>query len=251
MADPKAVVVHEQTAPAQGFGAALMQMLADPNIPADKMQVVMQARKEILLEEGREQFNMAYARMAPDIPQVSKNGLVELVRGGQHVGSYRFARWEDMDTVLRPILAEHGFALAFSSKERPDGVLVIGELIYRGYSKTSDILLPPDAGPGRNALQAAGGALSYGKRYTAELLLNIVRKGEDTDAVGALDRKITAKQVSELSTLLAETATELQYFLKVMVSDATELADVRERDFVRLVNALNDRKRNQANKKSA
>jgi hypothetical protein len=44
--------------------------------------------------------------------------------------------------------------------------------------------LPIDSygsGTGRNELQARGGTLAYGKRYTAEMLLNIVREGDDTD----------------------------------------------------------------------
>jgi hypothetical protein len=43
------------------------------------------------------------------------------------------------------------------------------------------MVLQLDTGPGRNQNQAMGSTLSYGKRYTAEMLLNIVREGEDTD----------------------------------------------------------------------
>jgi ERF superfamily len=231
-------------APAEAFGNALMEAMRDPAIPADKLQVVLQARREIMQAQAVEQFNVAFAHMQADIPQVTKQGLVELInRSGEFMGSYRFARWEDMDVVLRPILSRHGFTLSFSSTETEIGTIVIGELAYRGHSKYSRIKLPPDTGPGRSSLQAHGGSLSYGKRYTAELLLNIVRRGMDNDAVEVSMRKVTAQQVSELARLISETRTDVDKFLTNMATNATELGDVLDRDYHRLINALNEKGR--------
>jgi len=231
-------------APAETFGQALMQAMTDPAISAEKLAVVLQARREVMEAQAREQFNEAFSRMQLAIPQVTKHGLIELVsKDGRHLGQYRFAKWEDMDQVIRPILAEHGFSLSFSSQDQPDGVLVIGELAYRSYSKTSRIKLPPDQGPGRNPLQAYGGALSYGKRYTAELLLNIVRKGEDTDAVDVSAKKIDTGQRNVLHTMIEDTNTDMKRFLTNMVSGVDKLEDILERDYTRLVNALQEKKK--------
>jgi hypothetical protein len=230
--------------PAAGFGQTMMEILKDGSIPADKLEIVLRFQAENIERQQREAFNLRYAEMAPRIPQVNKNGLVELVnRDGKYLGSYKFAKWEDMDRVLRPILAEFSFGLAFKSKEHPDRVWVQGELMYGGYSKTSEVLLPPDTGPGRNNLQAWGGAISYGKRYTAEMLLNIVRKDADNDAIGPFgERKLDTFQVEELQQLLVETNTEPARFLEIMVSGTGEIKDILARDYTRLVNVLNQKK---------
>jgi hypothetical protein len=230
--------------PAQNFGEYMMKAVADPNITADKLEILLRVRREILEAEAREAFANAFAQMASEIPQVDKNGVVELRKGDKLVGTYNFAKWEDMDVVIRPILHTWGFALSFASRPSPKGVLLVGELAYGGFSKFSEIELPPDAGPGRGPLQAVGGAISYGKRYTAELLLNIVRRGIDDDAITVGIKRINADQVAELAKLLEDTKTTTENFLKVMVGeDITALADVRERDFARLLNALNEKKR--------
>jgi hypothetical protein len=244
MSDTGELIVRREAVPAQDFGQVLLDLLRDPNIPADKLEVVLRFHAENLERQQRETFNNAFARLAAELPQVSRDGLVELIsRDGRHLGSYRYTRWEDMDAIIRPILAKHGFALAFRSKESPERVWVQGELVFGGYSKFSEVTLPPDVGPGRNALQAWGGAISYGKRYTAEMLLNIVRKDIDNDAITALERKIAPTQVGELSRLLEETRTKTDYFLRMMVSGIEKLEDVRARDYERLINALEEKKR--------
>jgi hypothetical protein len=104
--------------------------------------------------------------------------------------------------------------------------------------------LPPDVGPGRNSLQAVGSAISYGKRYTAEMLLNIVRRGEDTDGYGAVENNapITDTQAKHLAKLIKDTKTDTAKFLEWSKTGADKLADIPAREFVRLLNALNDKK---------
>jgi succinate dehydrogenase flavin-adding protein (antitoxin of CptAB toxin-antitoxin module) len=233
--------------PAQDFGQTLMDMLRNPKIPADKLQVMLQMQRELIAERRREAFQTAFVEMSAKMPQVKRDGTVELVtKDGRRSGSYKFTRWEDMDKVMRPILSEYGFALNFAQADNPNGgVTVIGTLMHRdGHSISSQRTLPPDTGPGRNALQAIGSSISYAKRYVAEGLCNIVRGGEDDDAISAYMRKVTDKQVKELERLIKETDTDLAYFLQIMVTEQiSELSELPERDYARLINALNERKR--------
>ena len=62
--------------------------------------------------------------------------------------------------------------------------------------------LPPDVGPGRNALQAMGSTLSYAKRYLAEMLFNIVRENEDDDGQAGGTRRIGGDQKAQLVELM-------------------------------------------------
>lgn len=233
---------YERVAPAHDFGELLMTMLRDPNIPADKMQVVISARQKGIEDEAKEAYQFHFAAFAAEMPAVERDGWVEL---GQGKGRYPFTTYEQMDKVLRPLLTKHGLSLQFwsSAPESKEVVIVHGALTGWGWSRESTYPVPPDVGPGRNALQARGSAQTYAKRYCADLLCNIVRKGRDDDGRGALEALIDGTQTQELLDLIAATKTDEAAFLKIMVSGAQKLEDVRQRDFNRLLLALKDKAR--------
>jgi hypothetical protein len=237
----------ERAAPAETFAAVLMQMLTNPDIPADKMEVVMKMRREVLTDQAREAFQEHFAAFSAELPQVERDGTVALVKDGREVGRYAFTTIENMDTVLRPLLAKHGFAISFSSSDNKEGVTVTGTLSGWGWERSSTYTLPPDAGPGRNAVQARGSSRRYAKRYVTDDLCNVVRKGKDDDAKGALEALIDAAQITMLNTLLKRTQTDEAAFLKMMVTGAESLADIRQRDLPRLEMALRDKERRKKN----
>lgn len=244
-------VVRREPAPAQGFGDALMKVLADPNITPEKLQIVLQMQREILADRRKEAFQTAFVKMSAVMPRVNKQGLVELKKDGRVIGSYKFARWEDMDEAIRPILHDHGFALTFSETPNTNGrVQVRGELMHvDGHSIHSERSMPPDIGPGRNSLQAEGSAVSYCKRYLAEELCNIVRKGVDDDGRTAISEPITAAQATELRILLKEIKTKPETFLRLFVTNCETIEEIQARDFPRLINALKEKQQSMGAKK--
>lgn len=235
------VQIVERSQPAQEFGGQLMAMLRDTSIPADKLQVVLQMRREALEYEAKEAYQSAFAAFAAELPPVDRDGSVDLGSKGR----YPFTTYEQMDAILRPLLVRHGLSLQFwsSDPERVDAVVIHGALIGHGWQREAVYPVPPDTGPGRNALQARGSAQTYAKRYIADLLCNIVRKGIDNDGRGAADLFIEAKQVRELETLLAATGTKVESFLSTLLTDVKELAEIRQRDFPRLVMALREKQK--------
>lgn len=233
----------ERAAPAETFAGVLMSMLSDPNIPADKMEVVMKMRREVLGDQAREAFQEHFAAFSAELPQVERDGTVTLEKDGRTMGRYNFTTIENMDTILRPLLAKHGFAISFASVDNKDGVTVTGTMSGWGWERSSTYTFPPDAGPGRNQLQARGSARRYAKRYIVDDLCNVVRKGKDDDARGALEALIDATQIKELGDLIKSTATVEATFLKRMVTGAETLHDIRQRDFPRLIMALREKQR--------
>jgi hypothetical protein len=239
----------ERAAPAETFAGVLMTMLADPNIPADKMEVVMRMRREVLGDQAREAFMEHFAALSAELPQVERDGTVELVKDGRSVGKYAFTTIENMDAILRPLLAKHGFAISFASIDNKESVTITGTLSGWGWERTSTYTLPPDAGPGRNALQARGSSRRYAKRYIVDDLVNVVRKGKDDDARGAMEALIDAAQIKMLATLIKRTETDEAAFIKMMVSGAESLQDIRQRDLPRLEMALREKAQRRAAKK--
>ena len=229
--------------PAENFASMLMTMLANPDIPADKMEVVMRMRREVLGDQAREAFQEHFAAFSAECPQVDRDGTVELVKDGRSMGKYAFTTIENMDTILRPLLAKHGFAISFASVDNKDSVTITGTLSGWGWERSSTYTLPPDNGPGRNAMQARGSSRRYAKRYITDDLVNIVRKGKDDDARGAMEALIDATQLKELTDLLKSTQTIEAAFLTTMVTGAETLHDIRQRDFPRLMMALREKQK--------
>lgn len=237
-------IVRREPAPAQGFGDTLMKVLSDPNISAEKLQIVLREQREILADLRRERFQTAFAAMHAKMPQITKEGLVDL---GSGKGRYRYAKLENMDEAIRPILEQYGFALTFIQLRDGKGggnVVVRGELLHvDGHSVWSEREMPPDTGPGRNSLQAIGSSISYARRYLTEGLLNIVRRGVDDDGKSAVSKPITAEKVKELLTLLKAIKTQPDTFLRLFVTGAEKMDEIQERDYPRLINALREKQR--------
>ena len=97
-------------------------------------------------------------------------------------------------------------------------------------------------------MQARGCARRYAKRYITDDLCNVVRKGKDDDARGAMEALIDATQIKELADLIKATASDEAAFLNTMVTGAETLHDIRQRDFPRLLMALKDRQQRRAKK---
>jgi hypothetical protein len=243
---PDTQIVERAERPAEAFGGQLMAMLRDSTIPAEKLQIVMQMRREVIEYEAKEAYQYHFAEFAAELPPVERDGTVDL--GSK--GKYPFTTYEQMDFVLRPLLVKHGLSLQFwsSDPERLDAVVIHGALIGHGWQREAVYPVPPDTGPGRNALQARGSAQTYAKRYIADLLCNIVRKGADNDGRGSVDNFIEGRQVKELTDLLKATDTKPEAFLNTMLTDVKEIENIRMKDFPRLVLALKERQKRQVRK---
>lgn len=192
---------------------AIIQVARDPSLDVKKLEALMEMQFKMERRQAEQEFIAAFTRVSEKMPRVKKTGVIDLGKGK---GQIAFAKWEEMDKVIRPLLASEGFTLSFDSAPRTGeggGLVVTGKLMHRsGHVSAASIPLPLDSGPGRNNLQAQGSTLSYGKRYCAEMLLNIVREGGDDDGVKGAARFATEDEVSELRALIAETNTSENNF---------------------------------------
>jgi ERF superfamily len=226
------------------------QAVRDPAIDVAKLEALLRMQREIVADDARVQFNRSFAAFSAEIRQIERRGVADM--GAK--GAYKFAKREDLDAMLRPSMREHGFAVSFRPVPGPNGNLTIeGELLHvAGHSKTAELTLPPDIGPGRNSLQAMGSAISYAERYLTEMLLNVVRCDVDDDGASATDHPIVDKQLKHISRLIHETKTNIPAFLKHVVPGTERLADIRACDFDKCVAALETKRRRiQATKEKA
>src|SRR5690242_9609970 len=95
----------------------VLEIIADaatnPQVDPAKLAALFDLKERVDARDAEMAFNQAFARLQPKLPRVKKNGTIDLGRGGKAIS---FAKWEDVDAVIRPLLTEEGFSLSFTSK---------------------------------------------------------------------------------------------------------------------------------------
>ena len=234
-ADRAPAVIPEQP---QTLLAAIVAMAKDPSVDVQKLDALLAMQERLEARQAEAEFNTALRDAQAIMPRVKKNGTIDL--GGK--GSIPFATWEDVDTVLRPIMVQHGFSISFDTTARDGGGAGISATLRHaaGHAKTVSIPLPLDSGPGRNNLQAMGSTLSYGKRYLAEMLFNIVRTGQDDDGKYGGTEFISHDQAKQLDVLITETGSDRAKFLETF--QLAHMLNMDQPTFTRALNMLNAKK---------
>lgn len=205
--------------PAQpsGEGAMVLAMIDKlvqrPDVPVEKIQQMLDMHLGLKSEQAKSAYFSAFALMQPKLPTVVERGQIKN-KFGQVQSKY--ALWEDVVETFAPVLAQYGFALSFRTQNGDGKLRVTAILAHRdGHTEETSLELPLDTSGSKNAVQAVGSSVSYGKRYTAFALLNIATRGEDDDGQSAVARAgITEEQASDLFDLIAETSTDVNKFLQ-------------------------------------
>jgi hypothetical protein len=217
---------------AEGPGALLSnlwQMGRDPSIRPEVIAALVGMQERLEDRQAEREFNAAFVRLQPRLPRIKKDGTLEYpINKNDPDGPKRqiskYAKWETIDEIIRPLLTEEGFALAFTTAPRQQeggGLVVIAILRHDGGHKTETPMpVPLDTSGGKNNLQGYGSSLSYGKRYAATAALNLVTEGEDDDGKRGGMRFISDDQASELRDLLRQAGRQEGPFLDRLFSGA-------------------------------
>jgi hypothetical protein len=161
----------------------ISRAVKDPAFDVEKMERLLAMQERLLADQRRTAFSAALARLQEKMPQIVKTGTI---LGRDREVRSKYAKLEDIDAQVRPLLAEEGFAVAYDSKRVKDGIEFSCELSHReGYSTTKTMELPVDNHPSRNAVQSVGSTTSYARRYLLSLHLNLVTCDEDDDGQSA------------------------------------------------------------------
>jgi hypothetical protein len=197
-------VVSTPALPVERVLQAIISAASDPGVDVAKMRELLGLQKELMAMQAEQQFNEAFSRLSRQLPRIKKDGSVEYK--GQK--AFNFATWENIDRTIRPVLEAEGFTLSFDTSPRQGeggGIIVTGTLLHiGGHKRTASIPLALDSSGGKNNIQGMGSTFSYGKRYTATALLNIVTEGEDDDGHRGGQSFITDAEADDLRALAKE-----------------------------------------------
>lgn len=187
--------------------AMIARAASDPRVSVEKMVELQRLHERIIDREAKAQYVAAFAAAAMEMPYISKTGAIKNNSG--QVQS-RYSKWEDIDSVVRPILRRNGLVLSFELSEAAGKALAVCAVLTHvgGHQERSGPMpLPVDSTGAKNAVQGTGSAMSYGKRYATIAMLNIVTQDdhdggrptatvEDGDAGNRVTYE-TAKMIAE------------------------------------------------------
>jgi hypothetical protein len=112
---------------------------------------------------------------------------------------YKYATFEQINSVVKPILAAHDLFLNFTTNCGNDGLSVTAVITHKdGYSRQTTGRFPVDDSGGKTQIQALASGISYGKRHMMNALLNITTHGEDDDGF-ASQKMVDGRQIEQLN----------------------------------------------------
>jgi ERF superfamily len=167
-----------------GVLGVFSRLARDRRLTVDKLVTLVGLQERIMARNAAAEFDAAYRVMQPLIPRIARNGKILNKQG--EVQS-RYSKYEDIRTIVDPILQAHGFSV-HNRTEWPETAIaeVVGSLTHAGgHTRESRFRSASDASGGKNAIQGLGSAVQYGRRYTLIDLLNIVQEGVDDDGQAA------------------------------------------------------------------
>jgi hypothetical protein len=187
--------------PPSKFLEVVMRAAADPACDPAKMHSLLDFQERLKKAEAKEDFDEAFVALQAELPSIRRDRKIEVrakdskgERTGKLLQSTPYATFENIMAAVQPLLTKHGFGLSFETKPMDpiivgesvmERILVKGILSRRGHERTSEFAVRPDNSGSKNATQAQGSGQSYGKRYCAIALLNIVSHApEDADSDG-------------------------------------------------------------------
>lgn len=228
------------------YGSALLDVISraarDPSVDIDKMERLIAMQERIQSRDAELAFNQALNAAQSEMRPISANASNPQTRS-------RYATYDKLDRVLRPIYTDHGFSLSFDEGEspKPDHVRVLCYVSHRaGHTRTYHRDMPADGkgakgGDVMTKTHAAGAAGSYGARYLLKGIFNVAVGEEDNDgnAPRGPVTLIDDAQWSEIVTLIEKSGTDTARFCQAYGIDNLRALPVSS--FARARKQLNTR----------
>jgi len=180
--------------PQEMRGDPLVRLAIEKDFDANKLEKVIDLFNKQEDRRIREDFETVFAKMRSELPIIRKE-----TQG--HTNKY--ASLESIQKACAGKIAEYGFSYRWREEAIPgqQGKRVILTITRKGYGIENYFDVPPLPTNGAtNAVQAAGGMSSYGKRYTFVSGFGLIVEGEDTDGSFTLTEVETAEPYKALIT---------------------------------------------------
>lgn len=181
-----AVTKHEADKPVTEYSGGLLEVIAraarDPSVDIDKLERLIAMQERVQARDAELAFTKALNAAQSEMRPIAANASNPQTRS-------RYASFDKLDRVLRPIYTEHGFSLSFDEGDSPkdEHVRVLCYVSHiGGHTRTYHRDMPADGkgakgGDVMTKTHAAGAAGSYGARYLLKGIFNVAVGEEDED----------------------------------------------------------------------
>jgi ERF superfamily protein len=165
---------------------SLMQIALETG-KAEQLQILQEMYFKDMARKAEIEFNLAMNAVQQEIGRIAPNLTNPQTKS-------RYASYDKLDSVLRPIYTRHGFSLSFSTDPSvgPE-VEMVRVVCYvshsAGHTRPYHYDMPADGkgakgGDVMTKTHARGSAGSYGMRYLLKMIFNIAIGEDDNDGNG-------------------------------------------------------------------
>lgn len=218
---------NEKQSPSNEMMGMIERLAINPDVSPENIKSMLDIQERMMTKQAEIDFNSDMAHMQIELPRVIK------ANKGHNT---TYASYEDIDKQVRPIMTRYGFSISFTAHQNNNMQNIDATLSHRkGHFKTASLTLPADGSGSKNAVQAIGSSISYGKRYLICMLLNIVTVGEDDDAQSC-NIVISDEQSKKIKDLLKETNSDVNAFLRWMGVENVDV--IKQSDYIKAENQL-------------
>lgn len=202
----------------------------NPDVDVLKLEKMLDMQERVMNKQAEIEFNQSMARLQPRIPAIKKTAEGHKIK---------YARYEDIDRVVRPLYTDEGFSISFDQRKCEDSSTEYTATLSHvdGHYRTANISLPDDDTGHKNAVQARGSTTSYAKRYLISMLFNIVTEDEDNDA--QLYGCISDDLVKEIEDLMETSKSNKGKFFAFM--GVAEVSQIQQQHYLKAKNVLTAR----------
>lgn len=183
----------------------------------DTMQKLFEMHREMRQETAQAAFHSALSKAQGELRHIAANATNSQTNS-------RYATYDALDLMIRPIYVKHGFALSFNTTSYPiaDYILVTCDMTHEaGFTKQYSVPVCVDGkgakgGDVMTKTHAMGSGISYGMRYLLKMIFNVAIGEDDDDGNASNSLSITEAQVENLKKLITDSGADLDKFLRFM-----------------------------------
>lgn len=218
---PLAVQVSEEGQ----FMNLIAEMMRDKEADMNKLERLLTLRDQEKAARAKQAFDIDFVLMKPHLPKVIKSH-------DNKQTSSKYAKLEDINVQIDPVLAKHGFGTSSKViKQTDNDITMLLQLRHRGgHYDEMELTMPIDNKGAKDAVNKTvvhgiSSTITYIKRVGFSALLNI-STGDDKDGNAPPDSFITMEQAADLDLRLRAMGDDaLPRFLKwAKLENLTELA---------------------------
>lgn len=197
--------------------AIISQAARDPSVDTNKMQAILDMKREEEDREAKRAFNRAMVAAKREMKPVIRN-----LRNDHTKSNY--ADLMSIADQVDPIIEANGLAITYGTApcERDGYYTMIADLLHEdGHEKQYRADIPIDAvgiqgSKNKTATHAFGSTTTYGRRYMKLMIFDIATKDDDGNGAQVSPKTLSEKQLSELRDLLADLGREEGKFVQYL-----------------------------------